>query len=162
LEPEDAAWLADLAVEMEIQPRRGVPFARDEQIDEMMDRHEVAVMLKAEIERLPEKERAIVELHHFGDATIEEAGLLLGVDKSWASRLHTRALDLLRRALRPRVASGALDVTRIGSKRPLAAIDAAIAEANERRRAEERRKAYPRRKPSLVEARGSRRVSCGP
>jgi RNA polymerase sigma factor for flagellar operon FliA len=49
---------------------------------------------------LPDKERALMELYYFGDKNLEEAGAALGLSKSWACRLHARAVGLLRDALR--------------------------------------------------------------
>jgi len=55
---------------------------------------------KAAIERLAETERKLVELHYFGDQTIDEAAASLGLSKSWGSRLHARAIEALARELR--------------------------------------------------------------
>jgi RNA polymerase sigma factor for flagellar operon FliA len=49
--------------------------------------------------RLPEKERALMEMYYFGDKNLEEAGAALGLSKSWACRLHARAVGILRDAL---------------------------------------------------------------
>jgi RNA polymerase sigma factor for flagellar operon FliA len=48
---------------------------------------------------LPEKERHFIEKHYFEDKTLTDAGAELGLSKSWASRLHARAIELLRKAL---------------------------------------------------------------
>ena len=48
---------------------------------------------------LPEKERQLMELYYFGDKNLEEAGAQMGLSKSWACRLHARAVDLLREAM---------------------------------------------------------------
>jgi len=48
---------------------------------------------------LPAKERQLMELYYFGDKNLVEAGAELGLSKSWACRLHARAVDLLRRAM---------------------------------------------------------------
>ena len=40
-----------------------------------------------------------MELYYFGDKNLEEAGAQMGLSKSWACRLHARAVDLLRRAM---------------------------------------------------------------
>ena len=40
-----------------------------------------------------------MEKHYFEGKTLLEAGSDLGLSKSWASRLHARAIDLLRAAL---------------------------------------------------------------
>jgi RNA polymerase sigma factor for flagellar operon FliA len=46
---------------------------------------------------LPEKERELLEAVYFGGATIEQAGAQLGLSKSWASRLHAKALSRMRK-----------------------------------------------------------------
>jgi RNA polymerase sigma factor for flagellar operon FliA len=51
------------------------------------------------IATLPEKERRLMELYYFEEKTLEEAGSALGLSKSWACRLHARAVDLLRAAM---------------------------------------------------------------
>jgi RNA polymerase sigma factor for flagellar operon FliA len=48
---------------------------------------------------LPEKERRLMELYYFADMNLEDAGAKLGLSKSWASRLHARAVNYLREAL---------------------------------------------------------------
>ena len=40
-----------------------------------------------------------MELYYFADKNLEEAGAALGLSKSWACRLHARAVDLLRDAM---------------------------------------------------------------
>jgi RNA polymerase sigma factor for flagellar operon FliA len=52
------------------------------------------------LQKLPDKERALMEMYYFGDKNLEEAGAALGLSKSWACRLHSRAVDLLRAALK--------------------------------------------------------------
>jgi type III secretion protein J len=36
-----------------------------------------------------------MELYYFGEKNLEEVGAILGLSKSWACRLHARAVDLL-------------------------------------------------------------------
>ncbi|HEY2903736.1 MAG TPA: sigma-70 family RNA polymerase sigma factor [Polyangia bacterium] len=52
--------------------------------------------LREALSRLPEKERRLMELYYLADKNLEEAGRELGLSKSWACRLHARAVDLLR------------------------------------------------------------------
>jgi RNA polymerase sigma factor for flagellar operon FliA len=47
---------------------------------------------------LPEKERKLLEAVYFGGATIEQAGAALGLSKSWASRMHAKALSRMRKS----------------------------------------------------------------
>ena len=51
------------------------------------------------IQKLPDKERRLMEMYYFGGKNLEEAGAALGLSKSWACRLHARAVDLLRHEL---------------------------------------------------------------
>jgi RNA polymerase sigma factor for flagellar operon FliA len=52
--------------------------------------------VRAALAALPAKERRLLELYYFGDLNLEAAGKKLGLSKSWASRLHARAVDHLR------------------------------------------------------------------
>jgi RNA polymerase sigma factor for flagellar operon FliA len=57
------------------------------------------IQLKAAVARLPYKERRLLELTYFEGRTLADAGAALGMQRSWASRLHTRAIVALRAAL---------------------------------------------------------------
>lgn len=48
---------------------------------------------------LPETERALLTMHYHEDRTLQDAGAELGISKSWASRIHARAIRKLRRVL---------------------------------------------------------------
>ena len=55
------------------------------------------------LDRLPNRERALVRGVYLEDRTIDEVARELGISKSWASRVHGKALDSLRRQIeRPR------------------------------------------------------------
>ena len=56
-------------------------------------------VVKRAIAELPDKERHFVQKHYFEDKNLQDAGQELGFTKSWASRLHARALELLRKKL---------------------------------------------------------------
>lgn len=49
---------------------------------------------------LPEKEQQLLAAVYYDGATIEEAGQRLGLSKSWASRLHAKALSRMKKSLR--------------------------------------------------------------
>jgi RNA polymerase sigma factor for flagellar operon FliA len=66
---------------------------------ELLERRESDRSVRRAIERLPTKERRLIELYYYEDCSLEEAGQLLGLSKSWASRLHARALTLVRQFL---------------------------------------------------------------
>jgi RNA polymerase sigma factor for flagellar operon FliA len=79
---------------------RGFDTASDAQaLPDHLDRARNAARLRAAIDRLPDKQRAIVTKHYFEDKSLLEAGAELGLSKSWASRLHAQAVDQLRALL---------------------------------------------------------------
>lgn len=49
---------------------------------------------------LPEKEKQLIMMYYFQNRTLEEVGTKLGLSKSWTSRLHARALELLFKRIR--------------------------------------------------------------
>jgi RNA polymerase sigma factor FliA len=67
--------------------------------DDAVDTVRLSRRVREALTRLPEKERQLMQLYYFADKNLEEAGAQLGLSKSWACRLHARAVDLLRRAL---------------------------------------------------------------
>lgn len=64
--------------------------------DELAARNEAASVLRVALTKIPSKERTMIQSVYFEGHTIEEAGKSLGLSKSWASRLHARALSLIR------------------------------------------------------------------
>ena len=60
---------------------------------------QASARVRRAVERLPARERKLVEAYYSQGRRLEEAGAELGLSKSWASRLHTRAVELLREAL---------------------------------------------------------------
>jgi RNA polymerase sigma factor for flagellar operon FliA len=67
--------------------------------DAAVDSVRLSRRVREALATLPAKERQLMELYYFGDKNLEEAGAQLGLSKSWACRLHARAVDLLRRAM---------------------------------------------------------------
>lgn len=67
--------------------------------DEHLARVRQRERLAAAIARLPERERALLHKHYVEEKTLLDAGVELGMSKSWASRLHARAVDQLRALL---------------------------------------------------------------
>jgi RNA polymerase sigma factor FliA len=63
---------------------------------------EMCRIFREAIEERPENERTLLQRHYFDEITIEEAGQELGLSKSWASRLHARAIEGLARSLKRR------------------------------------------------------------
>ena len=67
--------------------------------DVAVDNHRMSHRVRQAVAGLPEKERRLMELYYFADKNLEEAGAELGLSKSWACRLHARAVELLRDAM---------------------------------------------------------------
>jgi RNA polymerase sigma factor FliA len=67
--------------------------------DVSLERARLAARLRAALDQLPERERTLVLAHYQDDQTLQDAGQAMGLSKSWASRLHARAIDRLRELL---------------------------------------------------------------
>ncbi len=55
-----------------------------------------AAVLEA-IEELPQQEKTVIKMYYFKDLTLQEVSDKMGLSKSWASRLHSRAVRELQR-----------------------------------------------------------------
>jgi len=67
--------------------------------DQRLEMEQLKIRVRAAIEKLPEKERKLLQGYYFQGKTLEEAGAEIGQSKSWASRLHARAIEELKRSL---------------------------------------------------------------
>jgi RNA polymerase sigma factor FliA len=76
--------------------------ARDtsETPEEAVARAELLARIRAAIAERPEAERRLLERHYFEDINFEETARELGLSKSWASRLHSRAIEAVAKALK--------------------------------------------------------------
>ncbi len=72
----------------------------DESPDVLLMRRRAANALRDAMGRLPERHREIVERHYFGGERFDHIAESMGVSKSWLSRLHAQAIELLGEALR--------------------------------------------------------------
>ena len=68
--------------------------------DQQLERMHMQARARRALDKLPEKERRLLQLHYFEDMNLEVASAELGLSKSWGSRLHARAVDRLRQRLR--------------------------------------------------------------
>lgn len=68
--------------------------------EEQVQSAELLGLLSKHIEELPEDERALVRRHYFEGERFDHVAAELGLSKSWASRLHTRAIGRLTKRLR--------------------------------------------------------------
>jgi RNA polymerase sigma factor for flagellar operon FliA len=53
-------------------------------------------MLRQALKKLSQNERKLIDYYYYQDMTLEEAAAKLGLSKSWASRLHAKALTKLK------------------------------------------------------------------
>lgn len=67
--------------------------------DERLELEQMRTRVRAAVEKLPEKERKLLQAYYFQNRTLEEAGAEIGQSKSWASRLHARAVERLKQLL---------------------------------------------------------------
>lgn len=77
----------------EIQDRQASP-------EEQIAQHELHAAIRKAIEALPEAERHLLIRHYFDGVSFDEAAKELGLSKSWASRLHARAVEGLAKDLK--------------------------------------------------------------
>jgi RNA polymerase sigma factor for flagellar operon FliA len=68
--------------------------------EEQMQREELFAAVRAAIESRPDPEKQLLQRHYFDDVTFEQAAVELGLSKSWASRLHARAIEAIGRELK--------------------------------------------------------------
>ncbi|RIK73123.1 MAG: hypothetical protein DCC67_18310 [Planctomycetota bacterium] len=61
---------------------------------------EISQRLHRLIDELPNVERRLIRAIYLDGATLQSAAQSLGISKSWASRLHAKALEMLARSLR--------------------------------------------------------------
>jgi RNA polymerase sigma factor FliA len=64
--------------------------------EERLEQSELKQRVRAAIQTLPDNERRLLVAYYYESKTLEEAGAVIGQSKSWASRLHARAVDRLR------------------------------------------------------------------
>ena len=74
--------------------------------EDLVGRAELGMRLREIVKKLPDRERTIIERHYFGEETLDAAAAALGLSKSWGSRLHARAIEIIGRELRQSSAKG--------------------------------------------------------
>jgi RNA polymerase sigma factor for flagellar operon FliA len=84
-----------------LEGAEGLQLADDEQLpaDERIQLEQMRSRVRAAIEKLPENQRKLLQGYYFQNKTLEEAGAAIGQSKSWASRLHARAVESLKQLL---------------------------------------------------------------
>ncbi len=67
--------------------------------DKAYEQQEVRDRIRAAIASLPPRERRVIALYYYGEATMKEIGAEIGVNESRVSQLHARAVQRLKKAL---------------------------------------------------------------
>ncbi|MBA2304811.1 MAG: FliA/WhiG family RNA polymerase sigma factor [Acidobacteria bacterium] len=67
--------------------------------DKAFEQQEVRDRIRAAIASLPPRERKVIGLYYYGDATMKQIGAAIGVNESRVSQLHARAIHRLKKAL---------------------------------------------------------------
>jgi RNA polymerase sigma factor for flagellar operon FliA len=67
--------------------------------DKAFEEKEVRDRIRAAISSLPPRERRVVALYYYAEATMKQIGAEIGVNESRVSQLHARAVQRLRKAL---------------------------------------------------------------
>ena len=70
--------------------------------EERLERDQLTRAIREILASRPREEQSLVKRHYFDGATFEQVAKELGLSKSWASRLHARAIDALGKELRKR------------------------------------------------------------
>jgi RNA polymerase sigma factor for flagellar operon FliA len=67
--------------------------------DRLYEQGQVRDRMRKALAQLPARERRIVGLYYFGEATMKQIGEAIGVNESRVSQLHARAIQRLQRIL---------------------------------------------------------------
>jgi RNA polymerase sigma factor for flagellar operon FliA len=67
--------------------------------EDLLGDAQMLARVRAAVAKLPEQERHMVERHYFEGERLDQAAAALGLSKSWGSRLHARAIELITQSL---------------------------------------------------------------
>ena len=67
--------------------------------DRVFEQHEVKDRMRVAMAQLPARERKILSLYYYAEATMKQIGQAIGVNESRVSQLHARAIQRLRKIL---------------------------------------------------------------
>ena len=80
----------------------------------LFEQAEMRDRVRTALEMLPERERKIITLYYFEEATMKQIGAAIGVNESRVSQLHARAISRLKQALEGRLVAR----PKIAARRP--------------------------------------------
>jgi len=67
--------------------------------EERLEQEELKTLVRRAVDKLPENEQKLLIAYYYESKTLQEAGEVIGQSKSWASRLHARAIERLKEFL---------------------------------------------------------------
>ena len=70
--------------------------------EDALAKAEIASLVRTIVADLPGVERALIEQSYFSGLTLAEAATAIGVSRSWAHRVHARAIEIIQRELSKR------------------------------------------------------------
>ena len=99
------SYMAGIATAMALglvgeEKAEGAVLDKGENAEETLGREELVRAIRAGIDERPDDERQLLNLVYFEDLSVAEAGKRLGLSKSWACRVHGRAIEGLSKYLR--------------------------------------------------------------
>ncbi len=77
-----------------------IAVSSEESADDQLAKEQVLRLVRSEIDKLPSEEAQLIRRHYFEGERFDRVAEDLGLSKSWASRLHTRAVGRLSERLR--------------------------------------------------------------
>ena len=84
----------DGAEDAQFQPKDEAPLP-----EEKLGLEQARALVREMIKKLSDQERKLLELYYYKDMSLEDVGKILGLSKSWTSRLHARVIERLNRLL---------------------------------------------------------------
>jgi len=103
--------------------------------DAAYEKSETRDRVRAAIQSLPWRERKVIGLYYYGEATMKQIGAEIGVNESRVSQLHARAIRRLRDALGEmnpqKVAEMKRQLLAFAAKKPMAKVAASAAMTQE-------------------------------
>jgi RNA polymerase sigma factor for flagellar operon FliA len=102
-EPSDSSRGASLADS--VSEPVGLPEGADRagmSPDDRLERAQLASLLREVVAKLADRERALIEQMYFHGLTLEQAATSMRLSRSWAHRVHVRALATMQREVRRR------------------------------------------------------------
>jgi RNA polymerase sigma factor for flagellar operon FliA len=93
-----SSFLAGMATAIAVGTMGGTD-AQDPTPEDLLGSAEMLARVRAAVAKLPEQERHMVERHYFEGERLDQAAAALGLSKSWGSRLHARAIELITQSL---------------------------------------------------------------